>query len=119
MHPIFRSWGQEDTNFSIELLKDDSELSLAMRLRQVFEFLVSTILESLFVKRQAEKLEVGGEDTQQKIVSKAESYNKVASENLLAKICDIMFANTNRYLRMRSLFPSDYDLTEGETQRFK
>ena len=58
LHPIYRAWGQETTNFSLRLEKSTS-LSLASRLRQVFEFLTQTILESIFVKREAEKVDLG------------------------------------------------------------
>ena len=75
MHPIYRAWGQEDSNFQLELDKQGS-FSLASRLRQVFEFLVSTILESIFVKQDQEKLDIGGETTTQKMVATEEVGSK-------------------------------------------
>lgn len=107
MHPIFRSWGQTCSNFSIELERS-AEFGLPSRLRQVFEFLVQSILESLFVNKEEEKLEIGGSESDQTMVSQTESHNKVHSSALLQTVCEILFANTNRYLRMKSLFPSDH-----------
>ena len=56
MHPIFRSWGQEDSNFVIRLNKEN-ELNMASRLRQVFEFLVQTVLSGIFVTEAQDKIE--------------------------------------------------------------
>ena len=108
MHPLNRSWGQEYTPFQLELEKDN-ELALAPRLRQVFEFLVQNVLESLFVKKDADKLEVGGDDAQEQMVGKTELYSQKDSEILLTRICDVMFTNANKYLRMKELFPKSQD----------
>ena len=60
MHPIYRSWGQEDSNFVIRLNKEN-ELNMASRLRQVFEFLVQTVLSGIFVTETQEKIEEDGD----------------------------------------------------------
>ena len=78
----------------------------------MFEFLVQTILEGLFVNHGEQNLEVGGDDVQDTMKTKSESYNREASETLLVQICDILFDNTHRYLRMKSLFPKDFVLNE-------
>lgn len=91
-------------------------LSLQARLRQVFEFLVNVILESLFVKKEEEKLDVGGDDAQSTFMSKQESIDTTASESLLKTICDILFANVDRYLRMKMLFPKDHVLNEHKVR---
>ena len=95
-------------------------MSLPSRLRQVFEFLVFTILESLFVKKEEEDLKVGGEDAQQKMVSKTEHVDRHSSEQLLQIVCEILFSNVNRYLHIKSLFSKEEsnNFFEGE-QRFK
>ena len=75
---------------------------MAPRLRQVFEFLVQNVLESLFVKKDADKLEVGGDDAQEQMVGKTELYSQKDSEDseiLLTRICDVMFTNANKYLK--------------------
>lgn len=82
---------------------------MAPRLRQVFEFLVQNVLESLFVKKDADKLEVGGDDAQEQMVGKTELYSQKDSEILLTRICDVMFTNANKYLRMKELFPKSQD----------
>ena len=69
IHPIYRSWGSEETNFHLELHRDNN-YNLASRTRQVYEFLVQTVLESLFVKKEEEKLDVGGEDSSEKMMSR-------------------------------------------------
>ena len=119
MHPIFRTWGQERSNFQLELHRE-SNFSMASRTRQVFEFLVQTVLEGLFVKKEEEKLDLGGEDGSEKMVGRQDSYNARASEALLNSICDIMFAHANRYLRMKGMYGED-DKDEypvHERQRF-
>lgn len=60
---------------------------------------------------------MGDEDVQDAMKTKAESYNREASEALLVQICDILFDNTSRYLRMKSLFPKDFVLND-QKQRF-
>ena len=75
------------TNYDLGLIKVyDVPLYYASscRVRQAQEFLVSTVLESIFVEKKEEKLDVGGEDVQDKIVSKAEGASKETSERLLA-----------------------------------
>lgn len=118
MHPIFRSWGQEDTNFHLHLEKE-TQLSLTSRLRQVFEFLVHTIIESLFVKREDEKLNLGDEDAVESMLSTTGGQMNKASEKLLQIICDILFANTHRYLRMKTLFNKDYFEQHVKHERFE
>ena len=51
------------------------------------------------------------------MVSKVESFDQRASESLLNSICDIMFAHTNRYLRMKNMFSED-DMPEQSQLRF-
>ena len=90
---------------------------LPCRVNQVQEFLVSTVLESIFVKKEEEKLDVGGEDVQDRIVSKTEVANKEASEKLLAQICEILITNTTRYLRVKNQnMPEDYHYNKDETK---
>lgn len=47
---------------------------------------------------------------------KSTTYNKEASEALLITICDTLFDNTHRYLRMKSLFSKDYVLNEEKVR---
>ena len=70
MHPFQRAWGQEESNFQLERNRE-TQLCLASRLRQVFEFLVQTVLEGLFVKQEEENLDVGGEDVQDTMKGKS------------------------------------------------
>ena len=71
MHPLFRAWGQEDSNFQLELEKK-TNFCLASRVRQVFEFLTQNILEGVFVKKELENLDLG---TETKMLVKEESIN--------------------------------------------
>ena len=61
---------------------------------------------------------MGGEDVQDTMKTKSQAYNREASEALLVQICDILFDNTHRYLRMKSLFPKDFILNDERTKRF-
>ena len=90
MHPFQRSWGQEESNFQLERDRT-TEFCLACRLRQVFEFLMQIILEGLFCKQEEENLEEGGEDAQDIMKAKSQTYNRESSEELLMQICDILF----------------------------
>lgn len=40
--------------------------------------------------------------------TKQDSLSKESSEKLLASICEVLFANLNRYIRMKKLFPDDH-----------
>ena len=73
---------------------------------------MQTVLEGLFVKQEEEKLDIGGEDSQEFMRTASTTYNKQSSEYLLTQICDILFDNAHRYLRMKSLFPKDFVLNE-------
>ena len=44
------------------------------------------------------------------MVTRAASKDTKDSETLLKQICDIMFDNTSRYLKMKSCFPDDFIL---------
>ena len=46
-----------------------------------------------------------------------DSHNKASSEKLLANICEILFSNLNRYVRMKKLFPEDH-VIEHIRERF-
>ena len=52
------------------------------------------------------------------MVSAAEGGSNSASETLLNKICNILFANSNRYLRMKQLFQKDFFEGNEEPKRF-
>ena len=52
------------------------------------------------------------------MVTETQSENKVQASVLLQKVCDILFANLNRYLRMKSLFPKDH-FAKDESIRFE
>ena len=110
MHALFKSFGMLRTNFDLGLSDQTStDFRLPCRVNQAQEFLVSTVLESIFVNKEEEKLDVGGEDVQDRIVSKTEGANKEASEKLLAQICEILIANTTRYLRVKNqCMPENY-----------
>ena len=117
MHAMFKSFGMLRTNFDLGLTEDQmpQDFSLPCRVNQVQEFLVSTVLESIFVNKEEEKLDVGGEDVQDRIVSKTEGTKKEASEKLLAQICEILIANTTRYLRVKNqCMPEDYHFNNDE-----
>ena len=58
LHPIFRAWGQEESNFQLKLTKK-SNLCLTSRLRQVFEFFTQNVLESIFVLKEQENVDLG------------------------------------------------------------
>ena len=49
------------------------------------------ILEGLFCKQEEENLEEGGEDAQDIMKAKSQTYNRESSEELLMQICDILF----------------------------
>ena len=42
-----------------------------------------------------------------------------ASEDLLTKICGILFQNSSRYLQIKQLFPKDFFENSSEPKRFK
>ena len=66
------------------------------------------------MRKEQEDIDLGQEE---KMLSKSDSLNKESSETLLAGICEILFANLNRYVRMKKLFPDDH-IIEHMKERF-
>ena len=58
LHPILRAWGQEQSQFSLQLHKSLC-LCMASRLRQVFEFLMQTILVNVFLNKETDSVSDG------------------------------------------------------------
>lgn len=50
-------------------------------------------------------------------MSKAEGFDKNASEKLLSSICELLFSNASRYLKMKFLAPEDS--IDYEDKRFE
>ena len=108
----------EKALFELKFEHEENNWGLPCRLRQVFQLLIGTILDGIFIRKTEEKLDsLGGEDVQNKIVSKAEGFDKNASEKLLSSICDLLFSNASRYLKMKFLAPEDS--IDYEAKRFE
>ena len=113
LHPLFRAWGQDESNFSLELDKK-TNFSLSSRVRQVFEFLTQNLLEGIFVKKELESIDLGQET---KMLVKQDSVNQDATDTLLGRICDILFTNVQRYITMKKVASKEESLAVNSQKR--
>ena len=98
MHPMQRTQGEVKSHcdFSAHELEN-----FAAARQLVLEFLFSNIFDSLFVKRDSEKLKLGDKDNQEQMASRQASFNVRASETLLNQVCDALFSGVSRYLDLK------------------
>lgn len=107
-HPLYLAWGKQDSHFTLSPQpKKDRDFDLGSRLHLVFDFLTQNLLESVFVKKDASRIDIGTETTQSEMQERAEATNSEASGELLACICDILFKQMNRYLNIKRLLSVD------------
>ena len=80
MHPMLRTQGEVRSHCDFQ---SDKLNNFAAARQLVLEFLFSNIFDSLFVKRDSEKLALGDKDNQEQMASRQASFNVRASETLL------------------------------------
>ena len=76
---------------------------MSARLRQVFEFLTSNVLQAIFVKQSQEKIELdttSSAGSSSNLISRQATKDGDASSTLLESLNKVLFSNVTRYLEM-------------------